>query len=122
MITLDAARSRAKFSRASSTCWQVRTWLATYFFQRTRGAYQRGHRAASACCRQCDPLAVDDVGGVRLHRGERLPIPGTRITGHKGKRRSGSVGQQSGVALQSLHPLSGAGYRVEVLAETKDVE
>lgn len=30
MINLDAARNRARFSRASSICWQVRTWLATY--------------------------------------------------------------------------------------------
>ncbi len=85
-------------------------------------AHHGRHCAASACRRHRNSLVVREVGGVWLGRWERSKGAVTRPAGRQVQHDSGSVGQQSGVLVQSLGPLTGSGYYVEVLAEAKNVE
>jgi len=47
---------------------------------------------------------------------------GAGPAGRQAQRCSGGIGQQTGILTHSLHPLAGAGYRIEVLTKAKHVE
>lgn len=84
--------------------------------------HHRCHRATSTCGRQRNPLMIRHGGGIRLGRREGLPVLSTGAAGRRAQHGQGGVRRKTGVLRQSLHPLTGAGYRVEVLPKAKNVE